>query len=300
MKLKKLLAVILAASLMTGCARYIDSDGNLITSSSSFSWERSLTSSEYSSEESSSDESSLEESSSSSSETISSSEINSGSMHVIESSSSKVENKKVNVRIHPETEGKDNWYIGYKLTYENGEYAPSSVYDIIKVYASDDPQTLGTLVNEQKVNHDAWRAIEFWVKVPVSDDTTYCRIQLVGDNAESEYSNALTIEGNNKSKDIPRYTHTFIVEPQFQIIPDYTKALRDIENGKEPEDFPVRIVFTCPGCGRRQEYPCAHNPKYSEDSKYINAVRGHCGMSNCPCGKETYLSNLETRAIKIS
>lgn len=281
MKSKRLFAAMLCAvTLLTGCSEASESSSGTNSEQSS-----SVSVPSYSGENSSSTEST----------TFSSSVATSSSSSKPISSSSKAEKKiYAELYFHGRNEDTDRYYYAFKLKDKNGEELPTDNCTV-NCYVSDTPNDIGELFRELVVPPENW----FPICVEQWETKKYCYIQVVGKDYTSELSNRCEVPAKVQKVEIPRYTHTFTAPSYLTVIPDYSEALEEIEQGVEPDSFSVSVQFTCPGCGNKQTYRVwlVEFP-YSRDGKM--PFNAKCGMTNCVYGKKEFCTTIESHAVRIS
>ncbi len=129
----------------------------------------------------------------------------------------------------------------------------------------------------------------------------YYKIRLTNYEEYGEFSETYYFY-RESSADVHQYTHTFATNHDgWVFIPDYTNAIKDINNGIQPTSFEVNCKWTCPLCGKfslNTSVTCS----YSESGRYHIWLSPKCGRSNCP-GSKMARSNdheLECYAVQIS
>ncbi len=302
MKTKFYLAAFLcAAVLISGCTE--KSDHSVQNYSSS-------TQSSFSSSSESSESSSSTLSSSSSSSTASSSVVTTSSRSSQSSSSSSAPKKKVYSRIavliNGDTSTSTNeWIFMTQLSdkgFVDGYFDDNmSLNDCdIYVYASDSPDKVGEVVQKKHIDKDAFRAFEYYLNISPWETTKYVRIQVVGDDFKSEYSNYYEIPPKKQStvKKGTRYTHTFNVPSNVEIIPDYSDAEEAIERGETPDAFYIQVRYTCPGCDRLSIRNIIWGLPYTHDGQL--PFNHKCGLSSCPYYKREVHFYIKSHATKAS
>lgn len=128
----------------------------------------------------------------------------------------------------------------------------------------------------------------------------YFLLQYVCGDDESEMSEPAYYYYEEQNKvTIHQYTHTFMANyPEWTIVPDYTEALEDINNGIQPERFDIAAYWTCPYCGKVSG-PYHYELDYCNDGLIFLASAG-CLMSSCPGRKKNYDNRLQYYATQIS
>lgn len=290
MRSKRLFAAMLCAvMLLAGCSEAPGSSGS---SSSTQSSSASISSdSEYYSSSTESSSSEPESSSYSSSSTTSSRQMS--------STSSPKTNEIIKDTLKPwicqifDGESSNGTHI-VEYYYKDTKYN----YTKIRVYVSPNQNNIGRIAGE--FDHEA--APFMAVQVALSPGTNYYRIQLIGENVESQISSPYEYTkagGSSGSSSVPRYTHTFTAPSYLTVIPDYSEALAEIERGEEPDSFSISVQFTCPGCGNKRTYNVwlVQFP-YSRDGEM--PFHAKCGMTNCIYGKKEFSTTIQSHAVRIS
>lgn len=99
--------------------------------------------------------------------------------------------------------------------------------------------------------------------------------------------------------EVHEYTHTFMPSADgWTIVPDYTEAINELNNGIQPTKFQIKVYWTCPYCGNRKG-PYSYNLQYSEDSWKIIGSTG-CLMTSCPGHKDKTQCTVTSYAVQIS
>lgn len=294
-------ALLCAVTILAGCSEATGSSDN--SSSTQSSSESISSESEYNSSSTESSSSEAELSSYSSSSTTSSSSKTT-------SSSSKA-NKKVYAKIIPRINGllstNGKWTFDFQLSDKDGdefleENAVSKTNCTVYVYASDSPDSIGTVIQKKIIPENADSSYNFCFDVKLWETIKYIRIKVVGKDFTSEISDYFIIHPKEvPTPDIPRYTHTFTAPSYLTVIPDYSEALAEIERGEEPDSFSISVQFTCPSCGKSRNIPVwlVEFP-YSRDGEMPFNVK--CLWSNCPYNKlkNELHATIESHAVRIS
>lgn len=138
------------------------------------------------------------------------------------------------------------------------------------------------------------------ISVPCVPGDNYYKLRLTDYEDYGEFSDTLYLY-RESGADVHQYTHTFAANHDgWVFIPDYTQALKDINNGIQPESFDVTCKWTCPLCGKytlTSFVTCS----YTQSGSYIIWLSPKCGRSDCPGRKQAISGNrLECYAIQIS
>lgn len=145
----------------------------------------------------------------------------------------------------------------------------------------------------------AWKPIMFSAKQYLFSGENYFRIQLYNSIGESEISDlyCFSLTGTSGASDVHQYTHTFEAPNGFVIVPDYSDAINDINNGVQPTQFYADITFICPSCGGKNYMPGKYFSCTEDSSAYC---RMQCSRdTRCPYNKYSYVY-INSYAVQIS
>lgn len=145
----------------------------------------------------------------------------------------------------------------------------------------------------------AWKPIMFSAKQYLFSGENYFRIQLYNSKGESEISEpyCYSLTGTSETSTVHQYTHTFEAPNGFVIVPDYSEAINDINNGVQPTQFYAEMTFVCPSCGGKNYMPGKYF-SYTEDSSAY--CRMQCSRdTRCPYNKYSYVY-VNSYAVQIS
>lgn len=151
---------------------------------------------------------------------------------------------------------------------------------------------------EKSKDVDAWRPIRISGDDLFSGDN-YFRIQLYNSKGVSEISEpyCFSLMVESKTSDVHQYMHTFEAPEGFVIVPDYSEAINDINNGVQPTQFYAEMTFICPSCGGKNYMPGKYF-SYTEDSSAY--CRMQCSRdTRCPYNKYSYVY-INSYAVQIS
>lgn len=152
--------------------------------------------------------------------------------------------------------------------------------------------------NEKSRVYNAWNPIYISKDYMFSGDN-YFRIQLYNSKGESDISElyCYSLTGSSGASDVHQYTHTFEAPNGFVIVPDYSDAINDINNGVQPTQFYAEMTFVCPSCGGKNYMPGKYF-SYTEDSSAY--CRMQCSRdTRCPYNKYSYVY-INSYAVQIS
>lgn len=128
----------------------------------------------------------------------------------------------------------------------------------------------------------------------------YYKIRIATPDEKGEFSSVYHYSNVPKTV-IHQYTHTFeTTYDGWTIIPDYSLAIEDINNGIQPTKFKVSAQWTCPLCGFKF-LPTIYTLSYTENDR-VWLYDTKCGKSSCPNRKSDhiYKNYLTSYAIQIS
>lgn len=138
------------------------------------------------------------------------------------------------------------------------------------------------------------------ISVPCVPGDNYYKIRLTDYEDYGEFSETLYLYCGS-TVEIHQYTHTFeTTYDGWTIIPDYSLAIDDINNGIQPTKFKVSAQWTCPICGFKF-LPTIYTLSYTENDR-VWLYDTKCGKSSCPNRKSDhiYKNYLASYAIQIS
>lgn len=137
-----------------------------------------------------------------------------------------------------------------------------------------------------------------FISVPCEPGDNYYKLRLTDYENSGEFSETIYFYCEPIS-DVHQYTHTFVTTGDgWTIVPDYTDAINELNNGIQPTKFQIKVYWTCPYCGERKG-PYSYNLKYSEDSWNIIGSTG-CLITSCPGHKDKTQCTVTSYAVQIS